>query len=109
VTIPGTNVAARSLAEAIQCLEPYSADSHFADLIRRLESLQRAHEAEPPEPDRDGRAAEALADVQSISKSENVPLPIRNRAERAARALQFEHLAKMSPAAAEAWRTRQAL
>jgi hypothetical protein len=31
------------------------------------------------------------------------------RARKAAAALQFEHLAAMSPAAAQAWRTRQAL
>jgi hypothetical protein len=38
--IPGSNPASRSLAEAVQCLEPYAHDARYADLIRRLEAIR---------------------------------------------------------------------
>jgi hypothetical protein len=108
VTIPGTNVAARSLAEAVQCLEGYSSDARISDLIRKLEALQDAYETEQPEPDRDGEVAEAMIETESIRKAEHLPPAIRERAGKAAAALQYEHLARLSPAGAEAWLTRQA-
>jgi hypothetical protein len=87
-------------------LEPYAADGRYSDLIRRLVSLQHAHEAEQPESDHDGEVASVLAEVGEVAKAETVPPAIRDRARKAAAALQFEYLANMSPAAARAWETR---
>src|SRR5215831_12547160 len=108
-TIPAQNPASRAVAEAVQCLEPYAGDSRYSDLIRRLESLQQAHESEQPEPDHEGEVASVLAEAEGVAKSETAAPAVRERARKAAASLQYEHLAKMSPAAAQAWRTRQAL
>jgi hypothetical protein len=44
-----------------------------------------------------------------VRKAEHIPLATRERARKAAESLALSHLHKMSPAAARAYETRQAL
>jgi hypothetical protein len=108
-TIPAQNAASRALAEAVQCLEPYATDSRYSDLIRRLESLQAAHETEQPALDHDGAATQALIEAEAVRKAEHIPRATRERARKAAESLALSHLHKMSPAAARAYETRHGL
>jgi hypothetical protein len=95
------------LAEAVESLSPYAADSRYSDLIRRLEALQNAYQVEQSEPDREGEVAAAMIHANEIAKAEDLPYAIREKARRASASLQLTHLAKMSPAAARAYETRQ--
>jgi hypothetical protein len=106
-TIPGTNPASRALAEAVEALEPYAADGRYSDLIRRLEALQDAYQAERPEHDHDGDVAQAMIRADRIAKAGDLPWAIREKARKASASLQLSHLAKVNPAAARAHESRQ--
>ena len=88
--------AAQACTRAIQLLKPYADEPRVAALARKLAAIANPTSSVP------GDLAGAMADVDSIKKSELDPAA-RERVRKSQRSLEAEYLAKYSPAAYATW------
>jgi hypothetical protein len=100
-----SDAAVDAIVRAVAELEPFAGeDPRIRALCGKLGAIASPRDFSV-DPDGDGgdRLVKAMTDAAEIAKSEAAPAALRERAAKASRALQLEHLARVNPRAAESW------
>src|ERR1700690_4450311 len=95
------------ITDLIDRLTPFAeSDADALNAIRDLEAAtpSDADGSADADGDREAAVAKSLAVCRAIKSDDGLPVATRERAAKAARSLEAEHLAKSNPRAGAAWR-----